>query len=115
MRHSESVDDYHLIVRPAERHEGHCYIHALIPKKEENKDIINPSPELQKGVDALLGKEKDAIPMTEPLLIYLTGWAMDNDLPKNTNASGPLSGAYTISVNNLKPLPPIRWHWRKYE
>tara|TARA_B100000287_G_scaffold400574_1_gene419914 strand:+ start:5876 stop:6445 length:570 start_codon:yes stop_codon:yes gene_type:complete len=76
--------DYHLLVRPRERHSNQIYIHGLIlPWKEESF----------------------------PTEVIFTGWATDKDLPEDTIKEGPLEGAYGIDVKHLNPIPPITWKW----
>lgn len=76
--------DYHLLVRPRERHGAQIYVHGLI-KPWEDKDF--------------------------PKEVVFTGWATDSDLPTEAEKSGALEGAYAIKAENLKPIPPIRWKW----
>lgn len=73
---------YHLCVRPRERHSGWVYIHALVPKF----DVAANS-------------------------VFLTGWASDDMLPDEPDSDGPLSGAFTIPVDELNEMMPIRWRW----
>ena len=78
--------DYHLLVRPAERHSNQVYIHGLIEPWEE-----------------------DGLPDS----VLFTGWATDKDLPEKPIESGVLSGAYAIEVKHLNRLMPITWKWFK--
>ena len=78
--------DYHLLVRPRERHCDQIYIHGLIWPWENE-----PFP-----------KE-----------VIFTGWAKDKELPSEPMKDGPLQGAYSIKVKNLKPMLPITWKWFK--
>lgn len=82
MRKSQNPMDYHLLVRPHERHNGVVYVHVL--------------------VDGVL----------ENIKAYITGWATEDMLPKETVLSGPLKGAYKLAVPDLNPVPPLRW-WDK--
>jgi hypothetical protein len=76
--------DYHLLVRPRERHERQIYVHGLIKPWEDE---------------------------SFPKEVIFTGWATDSDLPTEPVKSGPLEGAYAIKAEELKPLPPIEWKW----
>lgn len=79
MRKSQNPMDYHLLVRPHERHKGVVYVHVL--------------------VDGVL----------ENIKAYITGWATEDMLPDQTVLSGPLKGAYRLAVSELNPVPPFRW------
>ena len=78
--------DYHLLVRERERHLNQVYIHGLILPWEEDKT---------------------------PEKVIFTGWATNEDLPKDKVKDGPLEGAFAIEVKSLKALPPIKWKWFK--
>lgn len=91
MRGSENPLEYHLIVRPKERHDNWCYFKALV-KPNGERSILT----------------------TQPILVYLVGWARDSQLPAQTDSSGPLAGAYTIKAYDLNPLPNMFWAWRSY-
>ncbi len=82
MRRSKDPMEYHLPVRPGERHPGQIYILAL--------------------VDALT--EKSAT-------VFLVGWITDAGLPADVASGGPLAGAHVVKAEDLHPLPPIEW-WR---
>lgn len=82
MRRSQDPLAYHLLVRPRERHKGVVYVHILVNGILEN------------------------------IKAYITGWATEDMLPKETVQSGPLKGAHMIPVPELNPVPPLRW-WDK--
>jgi len=90
MRHSEDPMQYHLLVRPKEKHLKWCYIHALVVPND--------------------GKNISA---SSPIKIHLTGWASDDDLPAEPKQDGPLKGAYALKVPDLNPLPNMTWAWRR--
>jgi len=89
MRNSKNPMDYHLLVRPKEKHPGWCYFHALV---------------LPNGESSLDPKKN--------LLIRLTGWANENELPKAPETDGIFKGAYKLEVAKLNPLPNMMWAWR---
>lgn len=80
MRYSQDPLSYNLLVRPQERHDQTVYVHCLIPRFDQKPDRV-----------------------------VLTGWATDRMLPTTVCESGPLAGAYVLSVRSLNPLPPYRW------
>lgn len=81
MRKSKNPMDYHLLVRPHERHSDSVYVHILLDNVLEN------------------------------VRAFITGWATDEMLPSVTVADGPLKGAYRIAVPQLNPVPPFQWLW----
>lgn len=82
MRKSVNPMDYHLIVRPKERHDNNLYVRILL------EPIIN-----------------------NQTTAYISGWATDDMLPINPEPSGPLSGAFVLTVGDLYPVPKIVWNY----
>lgn len=81
MRRSQDPLSYNLCVRPKERHPGWVYVLALLPAEVDG----------------------DGCEVT------LVGWAADDELPAEPEASGPLEGTYRLSAKLLHPLPPVRY------
>jgi len=81
------IPDYHLVVRPQEKHDHWCYILGLV-----EKDFPKASP--FRGV-----------------CVYLVGWIASEELPSPPEQYGPFKGAHTIKAMYLHPLPNLRWLW----
>jgi len=75
--------DHHLLVRPKERHKGFVYILILIELNDNNT----------KGLG------------------HLIGWANEAMLPEKPETSGVFEGAFSLSTQELYPLPPFNWSW----
>lgn len=88
MRYSQDPSTYNLLVRPQERKAGWIYVCVLVSKFD---------------LDSL--KEK------AELLVYMTGWLHDRQLPKDVEKSGPFQGAHVVSVMNLQPLIPFYYEY----
>ena len=73
--------DYHLVVRPEERHEGALYVLGIVTLDEQ-------------------GEEAE---------VFLLGWLREADLPEEPDGRGTFEGAYTVKGRDLNPLPPLRW------
>jgi hypothetical protein len=76
--------DYHLAVRPKERHKGWTYVCAI-------------------------AKDPNIEPKSETWIVYLMGWATDEMLTEIPNGVGVFDGSHTLEIKELYPLPPIRW------
>lgn len=81
MRASRNPSDYNLLVRPAERHAGWVYALALVPQAIEIERMV-----------------------------YLVGWATDEQLPARPEADGPFRGAFRLVAADLTPFCPIAYH-----
>ena len=91
MRGSMDITTYRLAVRPNERHIDHVYYLALVKPNGET-----------------------SLSIKENILVHIVGWALDGELPAETNEKGTFSGAYTIMASGLHEPAPIKWDWRKY-
>lgn len=92
MRDSQYTASYRLAIRPKERHDGHVYYLALVKPNGDS-----------------------SLKMDEPILVYIVGWASDNDLPDKPDDDGVFKGAYTLKADKLNVPAPIQWDWRKYD
>jgi len=81
MRGSQDPMRYHLIVRPAERHENWTYALALTPAFQ--------IPDLKNGLE-----------------VMLVGWAIEKNLPRTTE-SDLFDGAHVLKADMLNPFLPL--------
>lgn len=79
------VRGYHLIVRPAERHEDWIYVCALVDFDDGWQDA---------GAGAI---------------VHLIGWATTAMFPYKVAPKGMFEGAYVLACSELKALMPFRW------
>jgi len=74
--------NYHLLVRPGERHKGWVYVLALARLPEDES----------KGTR-----------------VFLVGWINDAELPPQPETDGPFKGAFCVCASQLHPLPAFAW------
>ena len=75
--------DYHLLVRPAERHQNLVYIPIIVDLQEDNTQGC----------------------------AYVMGWATDSMLPESPEKEGVFQGAFALCCADIHPLPPFKWNW----
>ena len=75
MRSNKDPLQYHLLVRPRERHEENVYVLGLVP----------------------------ALPVREAW-VWLVGWCPDAALPTETSRDGRFTGAYAVGARELRPV-----------
>lgn len=76
------LGEYHLAVRPEERHRGWVYVLAL----------------------AQLSDAED-----QGCTVYLVGWLKDDELPEYPAMDGVFKGAFIKTASQLHPLPAFCW------
>lgn len=82
---NHNPETYRLPVRPKERHDNWVYIHAVVDYDDKP---------------------------TSNAIVYLLGWAYDNELPIDVaTPPDPLDGAHILPVSALHPLPEFKWKW----
>jgi len=79
------VRGYHLIVRPAERHDEWIYVRALV-------DFDDDWESAETGA-----------------IVHLMGWATTGMLPYKVAGDGIFKGAYVLPCSELMALMPFRW------
>lgn len=87
MRNSRDPYDYRLIVRPAELHDGHTYVLALVE---------HPS------------WEGDTLRHMREATVNLVGWARREGLG-SPEVAGMFAGAYVLKATLLNPMMPVEW------
>ena len=80
LRSGRELLEHHLLVRPAERHEGWVYVLALVTISAQESGKVD-----------------------------LVGWASEAMLPTEPVRMGILEGAFALPAQKLNPLPPVIW------
>lgn len=91
MRNSRDPYDYRLIVRPAELHDGHTYVLALVEHPAWEGDTLRHMREAA---------------------VNLVGWARREGLG-SPEVAGMFAGAYVLKATLLNPMMPVMWRARQ--